>query len=204
MEIFKRLHCVDEQEQRDMFLVEELVAFERYCRDQSIWVEMKKCFREDATVNISWFKGSGWGFVEASQVMNHFAPHKINNIITRCRGSKAVAECITSIQIRQEIDGQMYDLTSYVRLHYRLVKDKSIWSVFSMEAIYEKDTLQPAYFTETPKPLCLDLSKYRVSYAGLSAIFDAMGQPVHNDLPGVDKPELVEALYAKSEAWFEQ
>ncbi len=73
--MFKRLYDVDDSLQKDLFLVKELVTFERFCRDQSLWTEMKKCFHPESAVCISWYKGSGQGFIEASEKMKSFAPH---------------------------------------------------------------------------------------------------------------------------------
>lgn len=57
----------------------ELIQFERFCRDNSLWDSMYQCFSKDSTVNISWFKGSGAEFVESSKEMNRYAPHQIYN-----------------------------------------------------------------------------------------------------------------------------
>lgn len=202
--MFKRLYDVDSAMQKDLFLVEELITFERYCRDQSLWEEMKKCFHPDSEVTISWFKGSGAGFIAASEKMKNFAPHKINNVVARCQGSRAVAECITSIQMRQKIEGEWYDLCSYARLHYRLVKEDGRWLVRSFTGIYEKDTLERAYCTGPAPQLDFDPQRYRPSYAALCYFFEKSGMPFYDDLPGIDRPELVDALYKESQRWLEE
>ena len=127
--LFKRAFQGSDQNLRDKYLIHELIYFERYCRDQKHWEEMKKCFDENGTVNISWYNGSGWGFVDASEKMEIHAPHKINNILVWLNGNKAVAECIASIQTRVEIEGDYYDLTSYVRLHYKVVKKPPVTGI---------------------------------------------------------------------------
>ena len=50
----------------DKYDILELIRFERYCRDNALWDEMRKCFSPDSFVNISWYQGSGDGFVTAS------------------------------------------------------------------------------------------------------------------------------------------
>lgn len=167
--MFKRLYNIDDGMQKEMFQVKALITFERYCRDQALWEEMKKCFHSKSTVSISWYKGSGAGFVEASEQSTNFAPHKINQIVVRTNQNKAVAECIASIQMRLELQGQLYDLTSYARLHYRLTKAEGVWYVLSLNGIYEK-----------------------------------AGNPVYDDLPGIDRSELIEALYQERQKWLEE
>lgn len=54
----------------------ELVQFERFCRDNALWDEMETCFTKDSNVKISWFQGTGHGFIEASKKMTNPAPHK--------------------------------------------------------------------------------------------------------------------------------
>ena len=54
------------QQALDKAAIRELVEFERYCRDNALWDEMKKCYTEDSHVKISWFEGTGHGFVDAS------------------------------------------------------------------------------------------------------------------------------------------
>ena len=202
--MFKRLYDVDDSLQKDLFLVKELVTFERFCRDQSLWIEMKKCFHPESTVCISWYKGSGQGFIEASEKMKGFAPHKINHMVARCNGDRAVAECITSIQMRQKLQGQWYYLTSYARLHYRLVRERDCWLILSLTGIYEKDTVEPAYCIGTPQPLDFDPEGYRPSYAALCYFFEKSGMTFYDDLPGIDRPEMVNALYESSGKWLSE
>ena len=57
------------QDRADKFDVKELIEFERFCRDNALWDEMKKCYAPGAAVDISWYQGSGYGFVDASGKM---------------------------------------------------------------------------------------------------------------------------------------
>ncbi|MDQ7093623.1 hypothetical protein REC12_08480 [Desulfosporosinus sp. PR] len=79
------------QEMLDKAAIKELLEFERFCRDNALWDEMKKCYAEDSTVNISWFQGSGHGFADASSKMESKAPHKLYNTAIWLNGDKAVA-----------------------------------------------------------------------------------------------------------------
>ena len=53
----------------EKFRVRELVEYERFCRDNALWDSMLACFAQDSRVEISWYQGSGQGFVEASKKM---------------------------------------------------------------------------------------------------------------------------------------
>lgn len=203
--LFKRIFQESDRVLRDKYLIQELIYFERYCRDLKHWEEMKKCFDENATVNISWYNGSGWGFVDASEQMQTHAPHKINNILVWLNNNRAVAECIACVLMRVEIDGDYYDLTSYVRLHYKLIKKPTgDWLVFALDAIYEKDTLIPMYPVHPIANIGETIKKYRPSYANLSYTLSREGHSINDSLPGEDRPELIAALYNRSDMWLKE
>jgi hypothetical protein len=183
--------------------VRELVSFERYCRDYEQWVEMKNLFLRDSRVQISWFDGDGHDFVEASRKMLG-ASHNIHNIIVKISNDKAVAEMMTEIQSRTEIDGVACDLVSHVRLLYRLLKPGNDWSILSIDCIYVKDSIVPAI----PAPMFSmnydELDPFRSSYRCLCFFLNKMGKKINNELPGVDRPETVTALYDKYGIWLNQ
>lgn len=70
----------------EKFRVRELVEYERFCRDNALWDSMLACFAQDSRVEISWYQGSGQGFVEASKKMKAKAPHKLNNTLVWLNG----------------------------------------------------------------------------------------------------------------------
>lgn len=185
----------------DKFDIKELIEFERFCRDNAQWEEMKKCFAENSTVTISWFKGSGQGFVDASSKMETYAPHKLLDTLVWLKNDKAVAITMATIQMRMEIQGHLLELNSDVKLLYKTQKINGLWSIVSMEGIYEKDTLIPVSPTDgivIPKD---EITKFRPSYANMSYALSKSGYSVDTNLPGIDKPESVAKLYQKSEDW---
>lgn len=201
--LFTRSFKSTDETIREKFLIQELISFERYCRDHKLWSEMKKCFDENSTVNISWYSGSGWGFVDASEKMKTSAPHKISTTLVWVNGIKAVAECMASIQVRKVIDAATYDLTSYVRLHYKLQKTSGEWYIISLDCIYEKDSLVPAFPTDTQGLCPDDIKDFRPSYASLTYTLSAEGYRINGDLPGDDRPESADSLYAESAKWLD-
>lgn len=205
MTILKRPGAYTSQEIADRAAVRELAEFERFCRDNELWEEMKKCFLEESTVAISWYQGSGWGFVDASEKMVSKAPHKLYNIGVWLNeaGDKAVAVMQMTIEIKKIIEGFPAENRSDSKMVYRMVKREGMWYILSMEAIYEKDSLIPVY------PCALSLPKdalkgFRPSYACLSYILRSEGYDINTELPGVDRPETVKAVYQRVNQWLEQ
>ena len=178
------------------FAVKELIEFERFCRDNALWEQMKECYAKESKVTISWYKGDGYGFVEASRKMKIVAPHKLNNTLVWLNGNRAVAVCMACIQTRKEIEGIAMDLSSYVRLVYTVFKDEDIWKIASLDAIYEKDNLVPF------SPASVHPSHtHRPSYALLTSMIESENHTIDQELPGDDCPELREALLSKVEEW---
>lgn len=185
----------------DKFNIKELIEFERFCRDNAQWEEMKKCFAENSTVTISWFNGSGHGFVDASSKMETYAPHKIYDTLIWLNNDKAVSITMATIQMRMEIQGHLLELKSDAKLLYKTQKIDGLWTIISMEGIYEKDALVPVSPTDgivIPKE---EIAKFRPSYANMSYALSKSGYAVDVNLPGIDKPEAVEKLYQESENW---
>lgn len=185
----------------DKFSIKELIEFERFCRDNAQWEEMKKCFAENSNVKVSWFNGTGQEFVDASSKMETYAPHKLLDTLVWLNNDKAVAITMATIQMRMEIQGHLLELNSDVKLLYKTQKINGLWSIISMEGIYEKDSLlpvSPADGIVIPKE---EIEKYRSSYANLSYALSKKGYPIDSNLPGIDKPESVAKLYQESENW---
>lgn len=183
-------------EMLDKFAIKELIEFERYCRDNALWAQMKQCYAEDSHVKTSWYDGDGHGFVDASSKMKTVAPHKINSTLVWLEGAKAVAITMACIQSRKEIDGKDYDLSSYVRLAYTAVKEEGGWKLASLDAIYEKDCLVPASPEGMEPP-----EGARASYANVISVIGSEGYDMNADLAGDDRPELRDALLEKAAAW---
>lgn len=186
-------------ELRQRYLVREIVEYERYCRDYGLWDEMGHLFADDAAVRISWYNGSGREFVEASKKMQG-AYHKLHNTIVRVAGKRAAAESIAQIHSRQCVAGRQRDLISFVRLLYRLRETDAGWQICGIDCIYERDLLIPALEeAERSKLAC-----FRPSYCCLGYVLNSLGAPVNNELPGEDRPELVDALYGQCGDWLRE
>lgn len=185
----------------DKFNIKELIEFERFCRDNAQWDEMKKCFAPDSQVKISWYRGTGQGFVEASGNMKSYAPHKLSDTLVWLNGDKAFAITMATIQLRLTIDGNLLELQSDVELIYHLQKTNGTWLIVLFTSIYLKDALVPVTPAGNIIIPSADLAKFRESYASLSYTLNQEGYEIDNDLPGRDRPESVVELYETSEAW---
>ena len=179
--------------------IRELVEFERYCRDYEHWDQMRACYHDDATVCTSWTTAKIDDFVEGSKKRAGIPPrHKIFNTLVWLNGNRACAECIAVIQIRCELDGDLVDMTTPTRIHFRLEKRDGVWKILHLGGVYEKDTMHSAYangsFTTAPE----DLAPYRPSYANMMYRQIKYGGHPNPDMIGEDRPETVAAMYAES------
>ncbi|MFD9628339.1 nuclear transport factor 2 family protein [Peribacillus muralis] len=199
--ILKRPTVNTQQDLLDKASVKELIEFERFCRDNALWNEMDKCFTSDSKITISWFQGTGHEFVEASKKMPGRAPHKIYNTEIWLNGDKAVAIMIATIQKRIDINGYPVELNSDAKLVFSVQKINGQWYIVSMEGIYEKDSLVPVYPNASITVPVEEISKFRESYACLSYVLSQDGYDIADDLPGIDRPDLVEAFYKKTDEW---
>lgn len=197
--LFERPHTNTQAEMLDKFAVTELIEFERFCRDNTLWEQMYTCFSPDSYVKVSWYQGDGYGFVEASSKMKTRAPHKLGSTLVWLNGDKAAAVTMACIQKRSSIDGEALDLDSYTRLLYTLRREDGVWKITSMDCIYEKDCLTPAAPSgfHPPRPAV------RSSYANLAGMLGMEGYAIADNLPGDDRPDLTDALYEKTSQWLE-
>lgn len=199
--LFNRTIQNNKKDINDKFSVIELIEFERFCRDNAQWMEMKKCFAPDAIVTVSWFTGTGEEFVDASMKMKAHAPHKIYNTVVSLNKNKAVAVTMATIQTRTNINGHIVELHSDLKLLYCTRKIEDVWYIVTMKGIYEKDALIPCYPSNGITIPMEEISKFRPSYANLAYILNMQGYEVDAELPGIDRPETVNKLYQEAEEW---
>ena len=181
----------------------ELINFERFCRDNALWDEMRKCFARDSYVNISWYQGSGDGFVTASSKSPTYAPHKIHNSLTWLNGDRAVTVMMATIQNRRTVKGVECELSTDTQLLFSTQKIDGQWYIVRFESIYEQDRLIPVLPDSTLSMDSAELSKYRQSYACMSYCMEQSGFGANQELAGRDRPETVEKIYADLKKWLE-
>ncbi|GAA1914183.1 nuclear transport factor 2 family protein [Streptantibioticus ferralitis] len=188
----------------DIVDITQLVLHERQGRDRSWWDQMRACFAPDATVRLSWFRGSGADFVTASQEMTgrgEVATHRLSPPVVHQHGDRAVVELPAAIEMRTVLDGTEVDLTSYARLLYRVERREGGWQIVSLDSVYERDVLTPALPGAT---LVVDhdaVAAFRRPYRLLAYTLTRRGYQIGDDLFGDDRPREVAALYDAAHTW---
>ena len=187
--------------------ITKLLEFERYFRDNNMYDRQEECYAQNSVVTISWYQGDGKEFVRrsarsaAKHKNAYFQPkHRINNTFIWLNKDKALAEMQCEMFNYHIVDGDLYDRGGYARLLYRVIKENGTWKIAGLDCIYEKDYLYPVY----PNGKKIDSSEfenYRQSYQCMTYVFEQEGRPVKEDLPGDDRPDLVNKLYKEANAW---
>lgn len=183
--------------------ITELVHYERYARDYSLWDGMATCYTDDATIEISWYKGDIKGFLKASKPApdaqtDSLPAHKMHETLVWLNGDKAVAVVVTTMTGRTPVQGKAMDNLIYVRLVYSLKRINGEWKIYSMTPVYERDTLLPVT-PENIKPV----EGARDSYKNLAIALKDIGEQASDDLPGLDQPATVQKFMKRVQNWFE-
>lgn len=186
--------------------VEAVVLTERWARDTAHWEVMADQFHPDSVVDISWISTSGPEFVRLSREgfeAGGRSCHVLSPVLIEVRGDRATADTGAIIAGQLRLGGTAVMLTAYSRIVERLERRDDQWRISRLECVYQFD-----HFTSVdPKhPVALDaarLTGYRSSYAALSYwVEESQGSgAARDDLPGVDRPETVTALYDANRAW---
>lgn len=188
----------------DVTAVAQLVLHERQARDRGWWDAMRACYAEDSTVRLSWFQGTGPGFVAASEAMagrGDLSTHRLAPPVVDVAGDRALAVVSATIEARTELDGIEVDLASYARLLYRAARHPDGWRITALDPVYERDVLTPALpgAPLTVKPA--DVAGFRPPYRMLAHVLGHRGYAVAQDLYGDDRPDAVRALEREAARW---
>ncbi|OAL21390.1 hypothetical protein AYO22_08113 [Fonsecaea multimorphosa] len=153
------------------------------------------------------FSGDIDGFVKGSESMyaaGVSALHTISpvEILVNASGDRAISESTGSITIRFTEEGTEYDLTSISRFLSRLVKVDDAWKMLSLECIYVREAVVPAYPTAVTRALDLESKgPERKSYRYLGALLATLGYAIPADLPGMDDSESIQRITGANAAW---
>ncbi|VUC24153.1 unnamed protein product [Clonostachys rosea] len=186
--------------------IKSLLVRERYYRDTAQWQKLRESYHPDASktsINITWFKGGIDGFVSGSKQMTTGGTPSTHNILPveiHRQGDKAVSESTGSIMARVKYNNVDYDLISYAKFISRLERVDGVWKMLSLEAIYERDTLQPVYPGTGERIVAIE-EHGRASYRCLSWLLLQKGFTVDQELPGSDIKGSTEKLLNDCFAW---
>lgn len=193
------------QEQIDAMAINQLVLRERRARDMKEWDELAACYTADSVVDMSWFKGTGAAFAQASAKMaarGLLTFHEPGPTFTRLLGNRALGDTAMTLHVVREIDGVDVDITGYIRALTRHERQSNGgWLMAGFRSYYIHDLILPVNPSQVPKIDPATVKDYRPSYRYLSYVLSLSGHPINNDLPGIDRPETVNTLIAGEEAW---
>ncbi len=182
----------------------DLVRFERLCRDQRDFPGMLGCFVPNAPVRTTWFDGTVEDFAEASRkkmTSGSQAKHWIMPARLEINDGRALVESPALIFDRLIFDGIEFDTFQYCRFVSRVIKTAGGWKLGSFEGIYQRDQMQ----TVDPRdelPVDWDVIKsLRPSYKFIGYTQVKRGYKVNPELLGDDRPDLLEAFYAREQKW---
>jgi hypothetical protein len=191
-------------EATDISTVSQLVLRERLSRDLRLWEQMRDCFHEDSVVRISWINASGPEFVRRSKEMaerNVKASHQLGPIFVTLSGDRAIAQLAAIIDIPFTLKGIEVIMSSYARFLFRAERREKVWRLSGFDAIYLRDEITPLIPGQSVAIAPEELKAFRPPYRLLSYCLAAGGFPVRNDLAGVDRPDLVDALMREIYGW---
>jgi len=194
-------------EMLDRVAITDLIMRERWARETHAPDVAAACYHPEARVEVSWFKGTAAEFVELGK---RRPPEGVVNFdgmsppVIWVRGQRAIADTACAVHTHLVMDGVEVSAVSHTRLLWRAQVLDGRWLIAGLRGIYIRDTLQTA---GPGQPLRLDpvrLARYRPSYRHLSYVLETTGRKPLDDLAGIDRPDLVEALRAAERAWLEQ
>ena len=191
-------------EAADVSAITQLILREWVSRDLGLWEQMRDCFHDDSVVRISWINASGPEFVRRSKEMaerNVQASHRLGPIFVTLAGDRAIAQLVVIVDIPFKLEGVEVMLSSHARLLLRAERREGVWRLFGFDPVYLRDEIAPVIPGQT---VAIDpgaLKAFRPTYRFLSYCFASVGYPVPNDLAGVDRPNLVDALVREIYGW---
>jgi hypothetical protein len=188
----------------DGFAAVQVVLREREARDRRWWDEMRACFSPESHVSLTWYQGSGAGFVEGSIAMAEGrlpTRHRVSPPVVRLSKDRAVISLPIVIESSASIGAVECALNAYARHLYCLERSDGEWKIIRLDAIYERDELLPVLPGQFAQIDPAELAGLRPAYRLLSWNLRRAGYEVDQDLPGDDRPEQVARLYSQAFSW---
>jgi hypothetical protein len=127
--------------------------------------------------------------------------HEITPVRAEIHGSRALVESRGQVLLRPRISDVECDLTSWCRFVAGLEERDGEWRMLFFDNIYTKDRVDPTSPGEAIPADTELLAQLRPSYRWLAYTNEARGIPVPPDLPGDDRPDLVDAFWADARTW---
>ena len=203
------------KEQLDRLAIAEIILRERTARDFAFWSEMASYYHPEATVEVSWLKGSGQEFVERTQAAYEASRkrsdgaerinfHEMGAAVVTLNGDRATAETACTLHSFFPLDGVACKNTGFVRLMWRAQSLNGRWLIAGLRCVYIRDLITPCNPNQIPHIDQAELDRYRPSYRFTCHHLARLGLNPKDDLPGADRPETIVALREAEQAWLLQ
>lgn len=191
----------------DHFAIRELVARERYFRDQGRWDDLADCYTVDSSVRTTWFHGgTGREFAERSREMaeqrGRHSKHFITPMMVQVDGDRALCESYGEIHNRSLLDGVEVDMVQYCRFFSRVERTEAGWRLKTFGGIYQWDTIVPTMPGAQPSIDADEFLSLRVPYRVWAYALSRLGYEVDQEtIVADDRPDLVARFYEDAQAW---
>jgi hypothetical protein len=128
--------------------------------------------------------------------------HWFGNQRAWVKGDRALLESDAQVQGRTHYAGHMFDFTLYIRLYDRMERRQGEWRILRMDAIYDKDRLDPVLAGTIHAGFFdgVDLTGPGAAVALMSWRLAKRGGKVPADLP-FDGTDSEKQLRAANEVW---
>ena len=187
----------------DKQIISDLIARERQYRVTQKTDELEKCYWPDATVTTSWTDKDVpiQAYLHGGKAPVHDPEFpiisRLGTLIVHQNGKRAYVETPQTTIRWVMVNGEKAVLTYYIRLMYKVEKRDGEWRICDNRGIYEGDELAPEIPGTDLKLDLEELKKYRHSVRYLSYCDGNVSQ----ELPGIDRPEQVKAMYEALDKW---
>ena len=194
----------DAQVRHDKIDVAELILRERLARDNRDWDEMASCWLEDSIVDVSWLRGSGPEFVRLTRGNvkdNSYNFHVMSPPVVKVMGDNA--HLGNAVHAARLLEHRRADPSyeGFVRLFWRAWRSEGTWLLAGLRCLYLVDLFHGRDPAQPPRFDPERLKTYRSPYRFLMCNLTNLGVPVRDDLPGIDRPEMVAAMRTAEAAW---
>lgn len=119
-------------------------------------------------------------------------------------GSKALTDSWCIIQTRHAAQGENpeFDLITWLRIFSRCqkIEESGEWKMLTLEPIYMRDLITPIPPSSMPD-FGDSLASFRKSYRFTAWSVSKRGLEIRDDMPGDDRPESVNEICERNEAW---
>jgi hypothetical protein len=105
------------------------------------------------------------------------------------------------IDIPFTLKGVEVMMSSHAHLLFRAESQEGVWRLSGLDAVYLRDEIAPIIPGQTVAVGPEAIKAFRPTYRLLSYCLASGGFAVRNDLAGVDRPDLVDALAREIYGW---